>query len=148
MSPLPRTLFNEGTWVTGVEGTWVTGLEESIPEQLLFREGADELPAVVDAQLGVVFLHPDVVAGDAAADEDAVAAEADLAAGVDLAGDLPRLVGRLRERRGSPPFAGPPALDGRPVAQGLVGPEGVVDGAPAFGVLVEVGAGVPPRVEE
>ena len=60
--------------------------------EAVVRDGADELPAVVDADLPVVLLDADGVAGQAAADEDAVAVERDLAAGADAADGPARLV--------------------------------------------------------
>lgn len=110
-------------------------------------EGPDELPAVEDAELGAGVLDADAFAGESASDEDGVALERDLAAGADLAGDLPRLVGGFGEGGGSFAFSGPPELGGRAVAEGLVGSEGVVDAAPVLGVGVEVVAAVAAGVE-
>src|SRR3982751_5892141 len=104
-------------------------------DEAVVRDGADLLPAVEDAELAVVLLDADAVAGQAAADQDGVALERDLAAGADAAGGLAVVVGRLGQRRGTPPLAGPPAFGGRAVAQGLVRAQDVVDAAPAFGVL-------------
>ena len=65
--------------------------EHLTADETVGGDGADLLPAVEDAELAVVLLDAGVVAGQAAADEDAVAVEGDLAAGADLADVLDRV---------------------------------------------------------
>ena len=113
-------------------------------DELVGREGAYLVVAVEDAQLAVALLDAGVVAGEAAADEDLVPAERDFAARADRAGVLPGVVMRLGQGGRAAPLAGPPAFDGRPVVQRLVGAAGVVDGPPVLGVGVGVGVEVGP----
>src|SRR3954468_19492840 len=118
-----------------VKGHGLHRSEHLTPDELFGGEGSDLLPAVEDAEVAVVLLDPDVVPGEAAADEDLVPAEGDLAAGADLAGVVPGLVLGLGEGGGPFAVAGPPAGDGGQVAECLVGAEGVVHAPPPLGVV-------------
>src|SRR2546423_15537004 len=104
-------------------------LEELILDQLVGRERSDALGAVEDLQLVLGLVHAHAFADKSSAHEDAVAAEADLAAGADLARDVLRLVVGIRERGRSVSVRPTPAFDGRSIAQRLVGAQRVVDAA-------------------
>ena len=113
-------------------------LQELIFDKLFWREGPDDGVAIEHAKVFAGVLHTHAFAHQAASDQDFVAVEVDLAAGADLAGNVPGLVKRLGERIGAFTVRGTPAFDRRPIAQGLVGAQGVVDTAPVLCVMIKL----------
>jgi len=108
---------------------------------------SDGSRGIADEQFMVVLLDLDALPGDAAAAEDAVAVEADDAGAADGAEDRVCAVDELGQRVRAGPRAGPPACDGRAVAEGFVGAKGVVDAAPGSAVDLEVSGAIASGVE-
>src|SRR6187549_2624638 len=123
--------------------------EHGTESELVVGEVADLFLAVEDGDLAVAAVDADGLAGDAAAAQDAVPVDADVAGRGDGAGlGAGRVEGPgVGQVPGPRAVAGPPAGDGRDVADGLVRADGVVRDPPPLAVGGVVVAGVAAGVE-